>query len=307
MDLGRGTADFPTIYNAAPAGTGPAGTVPVPAPMPTDDVGAGLVPAPVLGQPNTGQPQGLPLQDGDQSAIQNPQSPIPTPLTPTNEPSEDDQSAIPNPQSAILTNSPAFTRLEQDDAAISYTGTWSNLNLTQASGGSYWRNNVAGSTAEFSFDGTWFNLGFVGDWLSGYAQLHVDGVDYGILDLYRHRETPLSLFYDGLPSGTHTVTLTVVGTGNPLGNNVNIRFDYVDFGDGSALPAGDFEQDDPRWRLSNGWGTTNYAPASGGGYINGTNAPHGSPSLATPSACKPSPTAVPTRPNSLWMGFTSTR
>ncbi|MBK8431154.1 MAG: hypothetical protein IPL28_07605 [Chloroflexi bacterium] len=197
--------------------------------------GAEDAPAPVLGQPNTGQPQGLPLQD-TQSAIPNPESPIlPHPTYTNTLDSPADPLSTQHSAPSTLFNSPAFTRLEQDDAAISYTGSWSNVNLTPASGGTYWRNNVAGSTAEFSFDGTWFNLGFVYDWPSGYAQLHVDGQDYGILDLYRHRETPLSLFYNGLPSGTHTVTLTVLGTGNPLGNNVNIRFDYVDFGDGSAL------------------------------------------------------------------------
>ena len=244
--------------------------------IPTDAtaVGAGLVPAPLLGQrqigpteqdqPAEGQPQGLPLQE-DESAF---------PLTPfyadNEETADDAHFSLPTSDFSLLTFSPVFTRVEQDDPAFSYTGAWTNVTLARASGGSHWRNNVAGSTAELTFDGTWVNLGFIGDRFSGYAHIAIDGDDYGVIDLYRRDETPISFNFDGLSNGSHTLTIEVLGSGNPFATLFRVQLDYADYGDGSALPDGDFEQNDPRLIRSNNWFTNTYSGASGGSYIRTT-------------------------------------
>ncbi|MBI1297675.1 DUF11 domain-containing protein, partial [bacterium] len=163
--------------------------------------------------------------------------------------------------------SPSFTRLEQDDVAWSYTGTWTNTNLARASGGSHWRNATAGSTAQLTFDGTWISLGFIADRFSGYAAVTIDGVDYGVLDLYRNLETPTSFLFDGLTPGSHTLVITVEGSANPFASVSRVQLDYADFGDGSLLPDGDFEQDNVRILKSNNWSTASYAGASGGSYM----------------------------------------
>ncbi|MBI1299963.1 DUF11 domain-containing protein, partial [bacterium] len=163
--------------------------------------------------------------------------------------------------------SPAFTRLQQNDPAWSYTGTWSNVNLARASGGSHRRNSTASSTAQLTFDGTWISLGFIADRFSGYAAVTIDGVDYGVLDLYRNLETPTSFLFDGLTPGSHTLVITVQGSANPFASASRVQLDYADFGDGSLLPDGDFEQDDARVLKSNNWSNPNYAGASGGSYM----------------------------------------
>jgi hypothetical protein len=166
--------------------------------------------------------------------------------------------------------SPAFTRVEQDDPAWSYSGTWTTVTLAQASGASHGRNSVAGSTATLNFDGTWISLGFIAGRFSGYAEVFIDSVSQGVIDLYRNEETPISFLYDGLSSGPHTLVIQVLGSGNPFTTQFRVQPDFADYGDGSALPNGDFEQDDARLLRSNGWSTTSYAGASGGSFIAGS-------------------------------------
>jgi uncharacterized membrane protein len=175
-------------------------------------------------------------------------------------------------QLALNTFSPVFTRLEQDDPAITYTGSWGNINLNRASGGSYWRNGAAGSTAVLTFDGAWVTVGFIGNVSGGYAEVFINGDSQGIVDLYRREETAVSVTYDGLPLASHTISVTVTGDRNPLANNQFVQIDYFDYGDGSDLPQGHFEQDDERVILSGGWTNVDYTGASGGSYVRATAA-----------------------------------
>ncbi|MCA9980661.1 MAG: VCBS repeat-containing protein, partial [Anaerolineales bacterium] len=197
---------------------------------------------------------------------------ITVPLTPIYQPYTDtitssDPFTIHHSPFTIQNFSPTFTRTEQTDPAWSYTGTWSNTNLAQASGGNYWYNATAGSTAELTFDGTWLSLGFITNRWSGQATITIDGNDYGTLDLYRNEENATHFLFDGLPPGTHTVEIEVLGTANPFAGSARVQLDYADYGDGSLLPDGHFEEDDPRLLTSNGWTTVAYAGASGGNYI----------------------------------------
>lgn len=244
---------------------------------PESSVGAGLVPALDGSVPDTpalvagqGQPQGLPAQQADEVEQERPfTDEITQPLTPvysdTDETHDDSQFTIHNSQITIL--SPAFTRTEQDDLAWTTTGTWTNVPLGRASGGSYWRNATAGSTAQLTFDGTWVSLGFIADRFSGYVEVSINGDSYGALDLYRREETAVSYLFDGLPNATHTLTLTVLGAANPFASSTRVQLDYTDYGDGSLLPDGSFEEDDPRLLTSGGWTSVAYAGASGGSYL----------------------------------------
>ena len=165
---------------------------------------------------------------------------------------------------------PTFVRIEQDDPAWIHVGTWSNVNLGRASGGSHWRNATAGSSAALAFEGSWVSLGFIADPFSGEAEIFIDGVSQGLVDLYRNEETPVSYLFDGLSAGPHTVVIEVLGSANPFASNTSIQLDYADHGDGSLLPDGAFEEDDARLLTSSGWTTTSYAGASGGSYLNAT-------------------------------------
>jgi uncharacterized membrane protein len=168
-------------------------------------------------------------------------------------------------------NSPAFTRLEQDDPAFTYTGAWVGANLAAASSGSYSRTNIAGNAVTLNFTGSWVSLGFIGFNRGGYAEVFIDGSSRGIVDLYRNQEAPISFRYTGLTNGPHTLEMRALGSGNPFSIQFHVYIDYVDYGDGSALPNGAFEQDDSRVIYSGGWSTTNYAGASGGSFASSSS------------------------------------
>jgi uncharacterized membrane protein len=173
-------------------------------------------------------------------------------------------------ESNLLTINDSFFRVEQDDPAISYTGSWSNLSHSRASGGSYWRNATAGSTAELSFDGNWLNVGFIGTHWGGYVEISINGDSQGLFDLYRREDnTPVSFVFAGLGAGPHTVTLTVTGDSNPFSSGMRVQLDYIDYWDGTLLGDGLFEEDNERVLRSGGWTDVAYANASGGSYMRG--------------------------------------
>ena len=152
---------------------------------------------------------------------------------------------------------PSFVRIEQEAADWLFSGTWTDHSLSQASGGSYWRNATAGGTAELTFNGTWVSVGLIADRSSGEAELFIDNISQGVIDLYRigsfSEAMPVSFSFDGLDPGPHTLKIEVLGTANPSSFNTRVQLDYVDYGDGSLLPDGSFEEDDERVLVSNGW------------------------------------------------------
>lgn len=167
---------------------------------------------------------------------------------------------------------PAFLRIEQDDPAWVAVGTWSSISLARASGASYLRSTVTGNTAQLTFTGTWVSLGFIADRFSGQVSISIDGVSQGTFDLYQREETPIRLRFDGLANAVHSIGVTVSGSANPFAAGTRVQLDYADYGDGSLLPDGDFEEDDARLLLSDGWTTVAYAGASGGNYLRSTGA-----------------------------------
>ena len=111
------------------------------------------------------------------------------------------------------------------------------------------------------------SLGFIADRFSGRIEVTLDGVSQGVFDLYRREQTPIRLRFDGLANAVHTIGLTILETANPYSSNTRVQLDYADYGDGTLLPDGDFEEDDPRVLTSDGWSTITYSEASGGSYI----------------------------------------
>jgi hypothetical protein len=125
-------------------------------------------------------------------------SPTPAPTTPTPGP------VLP-PASA--------GRYEQDNSAVTYTGSWSANQVAVHSGGSAKLAMDPGSRANFTFSGTGASwIGYRDQW-SGIASVLVDGVPKGTLDTYASSDQPQATLYtvSGLASGSHTLTIEATG------------------------------------------------------------------------------------------------
>jgi transglutaminase-like putative cysteine protease/uncharacterized membrane protein len=185
-------------------------------------------------------------------------------VPPNDEPVEE---IVPQNERSLLA---AVTRAEQTAGGFTYGGTWQTITNSQASGASYARSRTAGHTVSYPFSGDWVTLGLFGASSHGRAELFIDAISQGVIDLYRREDTAFSLSLDGLGGGAHTLSLTVLGSANPKSTDNWVGIDYVDSWDGAVLPDGTFEQTDPRVFLSGGWINVNDANASGGSYIRGS-------------------------------------
>ncbi|MEE4330820.1 MAG: hypothetical protein V2J10_08135, partial [Wenzhouxiangella sp.] len=195
------------------------------------------------------------------------------PLSPGATEAEDEPIGVATPANTrnnTMAFAPTFVRIEDDDPAWVYTDTWTtgSFPFTNPSGGTYVTGSAAGSTAQLTFSGTWVSLGFIASASSGRIEVTLNDNSLGIFDLYRREQGPVRLRFDGLPNAFHTIELTILETPNPFSGNTRVQLDYADYGDGTLLPDGDFEEDDPRVLLSDSsWSTVAYAEASGGNYL----------------------------------------
>jgi WD40 repeat protein len=126
-------------------------------------------------------------------------APAPTPMPP----------AAPGPT--------ATGRVEQDNPAVSVSGSWSLNRLAVHSGGSAVLAMDAGSLVNVTFSGTGVSwIGYRDQW-SGLANVYIDGVLKGTVDTYTPGSEAQATLYSatGLANGTHTLSIQVAGTRNP--------------------------------------------------------------------------------------------
>ncbi len=120
----------------------------------------------------------------------------------------------------------AQTHFEEDDPAISYTGTWNIYTCPSCSGGALKYSGQTGAKAEFSFTGTGIKWIVTKAKMLGKAKVYLDGVYMGMVDLYS--PTPqyqVVLQKTGLSPGTHTGTIEVSGQKNPSSTGYFIDID----------------------------------------------------------------------------------
>ena len=188
--------------------------------------------------------------------------------------SESKSSLLPPDANFLTTHGTVIVRHEEDDPGIVYSGSWVNFNDTQASSGSYLRSNAVGASTSFDFNGDWVGLGFVASNNDGQAEVFIDGISQGIIDLYSWDKQVRSFYYNDLVSATHTISVTVLGSSNPNAGNSYVRFDFIDTWDGMLLTDGTFEAglgSDERIFLSGGWSNITNAAASDGAYLRGSS------------------------------------
>ena len=168
-----------------------------------------------------------------------------------------------------------IVRYEEDDLALLYNGvpftrtstTWNVGSFVRASDGYVAWSETAGDVVSMTFEGTWVGVGFVTRSNAGHAEVFIDGVSQGVVDTYSRGDDVRSVYYRDLVSGTHVISVTVLGTHNAYASDDRIYLDYIDVWDGTSMPAGDFEQDADRVLLSPSWSERTSSVASGGTYV----------------------------------------
>ncbi len=205
-------------------------------------------------------------------------------IVPQNHPitqSRNQNSAINNQQSEIsfppLAPQSTFAITRTQNAALAYTGSWatvSNIFASHLSDGSYTASATPGDTASLAFNGAWVHIGFAKARNGGIAEIFVDGISRGTVDLYHPvqqcfiSECASSAAFSGLGEGAHTLEIVVTGQSHPNASGAEIKIDYVDTWDGTLYPDGLYEHNDPRIMIQPGaWFTVTQAEASGGSYM----------------------------------------
>jgi hypothetical protein len=122
-----------------------------------------------------------------------------------------------------------FVRVEGYNAAV--TGAWYTNNGAFNSGGSALLSASAGSRATFTFVGTavkWIGLR---DAYSGVAKVYIDNVLKSEMDTYSASDQAQSVIYsiNGLPGGTHTISIEVTGTKSAASNAAWVWVDAFEY------------------------------------------------------------------------------
>jgi bacillopeptidase F len=117
------------------------------------------------------------------------------------------------------------TTTQENSVKVLYD-TWKGVTASVASGGTYRVATTAGHTSAFAFSGTGV------DWITytgpgwGKAEVYIDGVDKGTVDLYASTSHPQTAkTYGGLAAGAHTITVKVLGTKNAAANSTAVPID----------------------------------------------------------------------------------
>jgi hypothetical protein len=117
------------------------------------------------------------------------------------------------------------TTTAPDAKTVTYQ-TWKAGAAASASGGTYRSSGAANAKSAFSFTGTGI------DWITatgpgwGKAGVVIDGVDKGTVDLYAAAAHPQAVkSYTGLGAGSHTITITALGTKNASATSTKVEVD----------------------------------------------------------------------------------
>jgi uncharacterized membrane protein len=151
------------------------------------------------------------------------------------------------PGTPPFTQAPVFTgvvRYEEDDPALLYNGvpyqqrpqSWSEEFQFVASGAYASLSTLTNNTVSLTFDGRWANIGFFTNVYGGQAEIFIDGVSQGTIGLYSPQSDVTSFTTGDLLTGTHTISITVLGIPDPPSTQARVYLDYIDVWDGQTMP-----------------------------------------------------------------------
>ena len=112
-------------------------------------------------------------------------------------------------------------RLDQSDRHIQYNG-WRGVSDSTASGGGFRISNVKDDTAALKFRGTSVDWHTRKGPLMGKAQVLIDGVSKGVVDLHAPNTQEVTRTYGGLTNAAHTIAIKVLHKTGTLGYDVAV-------------------------------------------------------------------------------------
>jgi Divergent InlB B-repeat domain len=160
---------------------------------------------------------------------------------------------------ATFNTSSTTTKYEEMGSLVNYNG-WKAATDTPNSGGAYrYSATTGGGTATFTFTGTAVT------WLtrkgpaSGIANVTIDGINKGNLDLYAASKTLYSKAYTGLANASHNIVVKVTGTHNAASTGNAVIVDGFTVGATTTQESG-------RLIMYDTWKGSQSVNASGGEY-----------------------------------------
>ena len=124
---------------------------------------------------------------------------------------------------------PSFvvTAAQESDAAIAYTGTWTQANQSGAFGGKVKHASASGGKATYTFEGT--SIAWVSTKAAnrGKAEVWLDGAKVATIDLYQSAQNTRKIVWDrdGLAPGSHTLEIRVLGTKRAAATGTRVDID----------------------------------------------------------------------------------
>jgi len=171
------------------------------------------------------------------------------------------------------------TRIEQNDAGVTYSGNWYSNSNAANTGGVAMLTNAKGARASVSFTGTGISWIGVADGWSGLATVYLDGV-MKVVDTYSNPtryQQPLFLA-TGLSPGPHTLSIEITHERDSNTEGSWVWIDAFDIENGGPLPGGvsattgRVEENNPALLLSGRWYSSANAALSGGSAVLATDA-----------------------------------
>lgn len=124
---------------------------------------------------------------------------------------------------------PTDTRYEEDQPGIIRTGSWTTMQAPGASCDSVVESYTPSDTLTFTFKGS--QISWIGGKAPNYgiAQVTVDGVSQGTVDLYASSYLPQQTLFQSatLPVAQHTITIAVTGQHNPQSKGTIVTLDAL--------------------------------------------------------------------------------
>jgi hypothetical protein len=165
------------------------------------------------------------------------------------------------------------TRIEDDDARVTFGGAWLRAANASMSDGRYAYTRFAGAGVTISFSGT--SVAWIGPRYSSYgmAEVFLDGVSQGVISQYapvlQTRQVIWSAY--GLSPGEHVLHIVVLGQKEPASASTSVCVDGFDVRgsiEDAAHPPGftRVEGTDSRLSWRGQWAQTANAAMSGGSY-----------------------------------------